>query len=126
MFLNFYRNIYNTYLKGFVKKILKKTQKKKVAHMQKLKKKVAYMQKVKKNIVFSDFFFQRIIMIINVLEGPEVGFFERNNGLGSGEKEFTWRRTEKTQAKKKRRRKESLVPLRSEKGFASEKKGFAG
>ncbi|KAL4567328.1 hypothetical protein LXL04_022910 [Taraxacum kok-saghyz] len=32
--------------------------------------------------------------------------------------------TEKTQAKKKRRRKESLVPLRSEKGFASEKKGF--
>ncbi|KAL4575046.1 hypothetical protein LXL04_021886 [Taraxacum kok-saghyz] len=38
----------------------------------------------------------------------------------------TWRRTEKTQAKKKRRRKESLVPLRSEKGLASERKGFAG
>ena len=48
IFLNFfYRSLYITYLKGFVKKILEKN----------VKKKVAYMQKLKKNIVFSEIFF---------------------------------------------------------------------
>ncbi|KAL4583277.1 hypothetical protein LXL04_007847 [Taraxacum kok-saghyz] len=61
-------SLYTTYLKGFVKKNLKKNAKKKVAYMQKLKKKVAYMQKLKKNI--------RILFILNVLEGSKVGFLK--------------------------------------------------
>ncbi|KAL4582459.1 hypothetical protein LXL04_007009 [Taraxacum kok-saghyz] len=65
----FYRSLYTTYLKGFfTKKFEKKRKKKKVAYMQKLKKKVAYMQKLKKNI--------RILFILNVLEGSEVGFLK--------------------------------------------------
>ncbi|KAL4562347.1 hypothetical protein LXL04_034548 [Taraxacum kok-saghyz] len=52
------RSLYNTYLKCFVKKHLKKKRKKKkVAHMQKFLKKVAHMQKFKKNVIFSEFFF---------------------------------------------------------------------
>ncbi|KAL4592482.1 hypothetical protein LXL04_005479 [Taraxacum kok-saghyz] len=53
--------------------------------------------KVKKNIVFSEFFFQRIVMIKNVLEGSEVGFLkgitrererERERELGSFENSY--------------------------------------
>ncbi|KAL4584236.1 hypothetical protein LXL04_008830 [Taraxacum kok-saghyz] len=68
-------SIYNTYLKGFVKKNLKKNakKKKKIAYMQKLKKKVAHMQKLKKNPNFND---------SKRFEESRSRFFERNNGLG--------------------------------------------
>ncbi|KAL4560294.1 hypothetical protein LXL04_032444 [Taraxacum kok-saghyz] len=67
-------NLYNTYLKGFVKKNLKKNAKKNSCIYAKIKKKSCTYAKVKKNI--------RILMILNVLKSPKVGFFERNNGLG--------------------------------------------
>ncbi|KAL4579339.1 hypothetical protein LXL04_015481 [Taraxacum kok-saghyz] len=62
-------------------KCLKIKRKKKVAYMQK-KKKVARRKNKKKNRFSEKKKNKRIIMIINVLKGPEVGFFERNNGLG--------------------------------------------
>ncbi|KAL4565906.1 hypothetical protein LXL04_030012 [Taraxacum kok-saghyz] len=50
-------SLYSTYLKGLVKKNLKENAKEKVAYMHKNKKK-------------------RIVIILNVLEGPEVGFLK--------------------------------------------------
>ncbi|KAL4561996.1 hypothetical protein LXL04_034182 [Taraxacum kok-saghyz] len=65
--------LYNTYLKGFVKKNLKKNTKK-VAHMQKIKKSCTYA-KIKKNCFFGIFFatglvFERFL-------APEVGFSKK-------------------------------------------------
>ncbi|KAL4578737.1 hypothetical protein LXL04_014868 [Taraxacum kok-saghyz] len=72
----FYRSLYNTYLKRFVKKNLKKNAKKKsCTYAQKIKKSCTYA-KVKKKYRFFGNFFQRIVMIKNVLEGSEVGFLK--------------------------------------------------
>ncbi|KAL4584591.1 hypothetical protein LXL04_009195 [Taraxacum kok-saghyz] len=70
-------SLYNTYLKRFVKKILKKKRKKKknCIYAQKIKKSCTYV-KVKKKYRFFGNFFQRIVMIKNVLEGSEVGFLK--------------------------------------------------
>ncbi|KAL4583241.1 hypothetical protein LXL04_007809 [Taraxacum kok-saghyz] len=58
---NLHISLYNTYLKSFFKKIEKKNAKKKL-HIYKKKVNI-YAKLEKKNIVFSEFFFQRIIMI---------------------------------------------------------------
>ncbi|KAL4562952.1 hypothetical protein LXL04_026983 [Taraxacum kok-saghyz] len=74
----FYRSLYNTYLKRFVKKNLKKNAKKKsCTYAQKIKKSCTYA-KVKKKYRFFGNFFQRIVMIKNVLEGSEVDLFLRS------------------------------------------------
>ncbi|KAL4554301.1 hypothetical protein LXL04_039580 [Taraxacum kok-saghyz] len=65
-FLPICTSLYNTYLKGFVKKILKKNAKKKSCIYAKKKKKKSFFRK----------FFQRILIIMNVLESPEVGFLK--------------------------------------------------
>ncbi|KAL4554489.1 hypothetical protein LXL04_039320 [Taraxacum kok-saghyz] len=70
------QSFYNTYLKRFVKKNLKKNAKKKsCTYAQKIKKSCTYA-KVKKKYRFFGNFFQRIVMIKNVLEGSEVGFLK--------------------------------------------------
>ncbi|KAL4578503.1 hypothetical protein LXL04_014626 [Taraxacum kok-saghyz] len=71
------QSLYNTYLKRFVKKNLKKKRKKKKSctYAQKIKKSCTYA-KVKKKYRFFGNFFQRIVMIKNVLEGSEVGFLK--------------------------------------------------
>ncbi|KAL4574217.1 hypothetical protein LXL04_021043 [Taraxacum kok-saghyz] len=74
------RSIYNTYLKGFVKKNLKKNAKKKL-HICKNKKKVAHMQKLKKISFFSKFFSANF-NDSKRFEESRSRFFERNNGLG--------------------------------------------
>ncbi|KAL4583125.1 hypothetical protein LXL04_007689 [Taraxacum kok-saghyz] len=72
----FFLSLYNTYLKRFVKKNLKKNAKKKsCTYAQKIKKSCTYA-KVKKKYRFFGNFFQRIVMIKNVLEGSEVGFLK--------------------------------------------------
>ncbi|KAL4558267.1 hypothetical protein LXL04_036465 [Taraxacum kok-saghyz] len=69
-------SLYNTYLKRFVKKNLKTNAKKKsCTYAQKIKKSCTYT-KVKKKYSFFGNFFQRIVMIKNVLEGSEVGFLK--------------------------------------------------
>ncbi|KAL4572800.1 hypothetical protein LXL04_019585 [Taraxacum kok-saghyz] len=77
----FYRSLYNTYLKS-------------CTYAQKIKKSCTYA-KVKKKYRFFGNFFQRIVMIKNVLEGSEVG-------LGSGEKKIIfgekWKPQEHTTA----------------------------
>ncbi|KAL4576046.1 hypothetical protein LXL04_012134 [Taraxacum kok-saghyz] len=75
------RSLYNTYLKRFVKKILKKKRKKKKSctYAQKIKKSCTYA-KVKKKYRFFGNFFQRIVMIKNILEGSEVGFLKGITG----------------------------------------------
>ncbi|KAL4571405.1 hypothetical protein LXL04_018164 [Taraxacum kok-saghyz] len=76
----FYRSLYNTYLKRFVKKNLKKNAKKKsCTYAQKIKKSCTYA-KVKKKYRFFGNFFQRIVMIKNVLEGSEVGQYTSTSG----------------------------------------------
>ncbi|KAL4584842.1 hypothetical protein LXL04_009452 [Taraxacum kok-saghyz] len=75
VFKYFYRSLYNTYLKRFVKKFLKKNEKKSCTYAQKIKKSCTYA-KVKKKYRFFGIFFQRIVMIKNVLEGSEVGFLK--------------------------------------------------
>ena len=69
----FYTSLYNTYLKGFVKKNLKKNAK---------KKKVAYIQKLKKKISFFSKFFIANFNDSKRFEESRSRFFERNNGLG--------------------------------------------
>ncbi|KAL4582930.1 hypothetical protein LXL04_007491 [Taraxacum kok-saghyz] len=68
-------SLYNTYLKRFVKKNLKKNAKKKELHICTKNKKSCTYAKVKKKYRFFGNFFQRIVMIKNVLEGSEVGTF---------------------------------------------------
>ncbi|KAL4568292.1 hypothetical protein LXL04_023901 [Taraxacum kok-saghyz] len=71
MFLNFfYMSLYNTYLKGLVQKNLKENAKKKVAYMHKNKNKSCTYAK-------------QIVIILNVLEGPEVGFLKGITGENS-------------------------------------------
>ncbi|KAL4566706.1 hypothetical protein LXL04_030828 [Taraxacum kok-saghyz] len=75
IFLNFfYRSLYNRYFKGFFKKFLKKTAKEKL-HIckKKKKKKKLHIYKNKKKFRLFRIFFQRITIIMNVLDGPEVG-----------------------------------------------------
>ncbi|KAL4564164.1 hypothetical protein LXL04_028217 [Taraxacum kok-saghyz] len=68
-YVHSFLSLYNTYLKRFVKKNLKKKRKKKKKlHICTKNKKSCTYAKVKKNI--------RIVMIKNVLEGPEVGFLK--------------------------------------------------
>ncbi|KAL4562373.1 hypothetical protein LXL04_034575 [Taraxacum kok-saghyz] len=70
--------------KVLLKKFEKKRKKKKVAHRQKKSCKYA---KVDKKYRFFGFFFQRIITVMNVLEGPEVGFWKEIT-LGSFENSY--------------------------------------
>ncbi|KAL4592793.1 hypothetical protein LXL04_005798 [Taraxacum kok-saghyz] len=69
-------SLYTTYLKGFVKKNLKKNAKKKSCIYAKIKKKSCIYAKVEKKYRFFGNFFQRILFILNVLEGSEVGFLK--------------------------------------------------
>ncbi|KAL4592127.1 hypothetical protein LXL04_005112 [Taraxacum kok-saghyz] len=81
-YVHSFLSIYNTYLNRFVKKNLKKNAKKKsCTYAQKIKKSCTYA-KVKKKYRFFGNFFQRIVMIKNVLEGSEVGFLKGITKIG--------------------------------------------
>ncbi|KAL4578402.1 hypothetical protein LXL04_014525 [Taraxacum kok-saghyz] len=69
-------SLYTTYLKGLVKKNFKKNAKKKNCIYAKIKKKSCLYAKVEKKYRFFGNFFQRILFILNVLEGSEVGFLK--------------------------------------------------
>ncbi|KAL4587065.1 hypothetical protein LXL04_011715 [Taraxacum kok-saghyz] len=78
---SFFLSLYNTHLKGFVKKNLKKNAKKKLHICTKIKKKSCTYAKVKKISFFRNFFSANC----NHYErfgGSRSRFFERNNGLG--------------------------------------------
>ncbi|KAL4563485.1 hypothetical protein LXL04_027528 [Taraxacum kok-saghyz] len=76
-----YKRFYNTYLKGFVKKNLKKNATKKKLHICKKIKKKLHICKNLKKVVFFGFFFATGLVFDRFLASRS-RFFEKVNGLG--------------------------------------------